>query len=202
MCSSDLLEKVRPHVPNADKMKDELAANRPPPGGSPSETLTEEELYRRAVERMKPQKTLDAKASLMGRDADFSWFRFVIPAGRVLRDDFPTGEHDFIPIDPGDSFPATQKDIYLVFGLVSASYDAVSLTAQCVLENSEATGEQRTLAQDKVAMSMSDQYGYFMLTPPKTGWTPGFYRCGLFEGEKTTAYSLVDEVRFRILPPS
>lgn len=196
------LDRVRPHVPNADKLRDELAAHNPPSADSSHATLTEEELYRRAIERMKPQKTLDAKASLMGRDADFSWFRFVIPAGRVLRDDFPTGEHDFIPIDPGDSFPATHKEIYLVFGLVSASYDAVSLTAQCVLETSEAAGEPRTLAQDKVAMSMSDQYGYFMLTPPKTGWLPGFYRCGLFEGEKMTAYSLVDEVRFRILPPS
>ena len=41
----------------------------------------------------------------MGRDADFSWFRFVIPAGKVVRDDFPTGAHEFIPLNPGDSFP-------------------------------------------------------------------------------------------------
>jgi len=199
---SKWLDEVRPHVPHADKLKDELAVNPPPSDGASHATLTEEEFYRQALERLKPQKILDAKVSLMGRDADFSWFRFVIPAGKVMRDDFPTGEHDFIPIDPGDSFPSAQKEIYLVFGLVSASYDAVSLAAQCVLESSEAAGEQRTLAQDRVSMSMSDQYGYFMLTPPKTGWVPGSYRCGLFEGEKATAYSLVDEVRFRILPPS
>jgi hypothetical protein len=138
----------------------------------------------------------------MVRDADFSWFRFVIPASQVMRDDFPTGEHDFIPVNPGDSFPATQKEIYLVFGLVSASYDAVSLAAQCVLETSEASGEQHTLAQDRVVMSMSDQSGYFLLAPPKTGWTPGLYRCGLFEGERTSAYAQVDEVRFRILDPA
>lgn len=196
------LEKVRPHVPDMEKPKDAEAAKSAPsgdPAGPP--VLSEEERYRQAVERLKPQKLLDGRASLMGRDADFSLFRFVIPANQVMRDDFPTGEHDFIPIHPGDSFPTTQKEIYLVFGLVTASYDAVPLTAQCVLETSEVTGEQRTLAQDRVVLSTSDQSGYFMLSPPKTGWTPGLYRCGLFEGERASAYTLVDEVRFRILDP-
>ncbi len=194
------IEKVRPHVPELAKQQAVTAADNVPSGDPPASTVQSEEArYRQAVERLKPQKPLDARVSLMGRDADFSLFRFVIPAGHVMRDDLPTGEHDFVPLNPGDSFPSTQKEIYLVFGLVTASYDAVSLTAQCVLETSEVTGEQRTLAQDRVVLSMSDQSGYFMLTPPKTGWTPGLYRCGLFEGERMSAYSLVDEVRFRIL---
>jgi hypothetical protein len=136
----------------------------------------------------------------MGRDADFSWFRFVIPAGKIMRDDDPTGDHEFIPVAPGDSFPATQPAIHLVFGLLTASYDAVSLTAQCFLETSEMTGEHRPVAHDRVAMSTNDQSGYFKLSPPPAGWTPGIYRCGLFEGERPSAYSQVDEVRFRILP--
>jgi len=118
-----------------------------------------------------------------------------------MRDDFPTGDHEFVPIQPGDSFPTTQQEIYLVFALVTASYDGVSLTAQCFLETSEMTGGQRSLAQDKVVMAMSDQSGYFKLAPPKTGWIPGLYRCGLFEGERISAYSQVDEVRFRIVAP-
>ena len=190
------LEKVRPHVSKevADSLRTRI------PSGPPARS--EDDLFAKiAAEPIKPQKPLDTRASLMGRDADFSWFRFVIPAGQVMRDDFPTGEHDFIPINPGDSLPATQKEIYLVFGLVSASYDAVPLTAQCMLETSEATGEPRILAQDRVVMSMSDQSGYFMLSPPKAGWTSGLYRCGLFEGERTSAYAQVDEVRFRILKP-
>jgi tetratricopeptide (TPR) repeat protein len=197
------IEKVRPHVPELAKQHAETAAKSVPPSDPSGATaMSEETRYRQAVERLKPQKPLDARVSLMGRDADFSLFRFVIPAGHVMRDDLPTGEHDFIPLNPGDSFPTTQKEIYLVFGLVTASYDAVTLTAQCILETSEVTGEQRTLAQDRVVLSMSDLSGYFMLVPPKTGWTPGLYRCGLFEGERASAYSLVDEVRFRILDPS
>lgn len=196
------IEKVRPHIPDIEKLKADVAPKSTPSGGPSGATvLSEEELYRQAVERLKPQKPLDARVSLMGRDADFSLFRFVIPASHVMRDDFPTGEHDFIPIHPGDSFPTAQKEIYLVFGLVSDTYDAVPLTAQCVLETSEVTGEQRTLAQDRVVLSMSDKSGYFMLPPPQTGWPPGLYRCGLFAGERTSAYMLVDEVRFRIVDP-
>ncbi len=196
------LEKVRPHVSEIAKPKADDAADSIPSGDPSRSTVPPaEELYAIAVERLKPQKSLDTVASLIGRDADFSWFRFVIPASKVMRDDFPTGAHEFIPLDPGDSFPTTQQEIHLVFGLVSASYDAVLLTARCLAETSEMTGEQRAAAQDQVMASMNDQSGYFLLTPPKTGWTPGLYRCGLFAGERTSADTLVDEVRFRIIAP-
>jgi tetratricopeptide (TPR) repeat protein len=196
------LEKVRPHVPELAKLKANETADRVP-GGDPSAAtaVPEEALYARATELFKPQQSLDQRASLMGRDADFSWFRFVIPASKVVRDDFPTGAHEFIPLSPGDSFPTTQPEIYLVFGLVSASFDAVPLTARCFLETSEMTGEQRAVTQDHALTAMNDQSGYFMLTPPKTGWTPGLYYCGLFAGERTSADTLVDEVRFRIIAP-
>jgi hypothetical protein len=138
----------------------------------------------------------------MGRDADFSWFRFVIPASKVVRDDFPTGAHEFIPLYPGDSFPSTQAEVYLVFGLVSASFDAVPLTVRCFVETSEMTGEQPAVAQDRVMTTMNDQSGYFMLVPPKLGWTSGLYHCGLFAGERTSADTLVDEVRFRVIEPT
>ena len=196
------LEKVRPHVPElAQLTADETTDHTHSVDSSPAAALPEEDLYARAFERFKPQKPLDQRASLMGRDADFSWFRFVIPASKVVRDDFPTGAHEFIPLNPGDSFPVAQPEIYLVFGLVSASFDAVPLTARCFLETSEMTGEQRAVAQDHVLTSMNDQSGYFMLTPPKTGWTAGLYNCGLFAGERTSADTLVDEVRFRIIAP-
>lgn len=188
------VEKIRPHVPEADRL--------PPVAASDSPRLSEAEmlalLAKRAAE-VEPQETLDKRASLMGRDADFSWFRFVIPAGSVMRDDIQTGSHEFIPVDPADSFPATQREIYLVFRLVTASYDAVPLAAQCWLEATELTKEPRGLAPDKVIMSMGDQSGYFVVSPGDTGWTPGLYRCGLFEGERTSAETQVDEVRFRIL---
>lgn len=189
------IEKVRPHVSHVEK----------PKGDHPADTngLSQEELFAKmAAQPLRAQKPMDTRASLMGRDADFSWFRFVIPASKVMRDDFPTGEHEFIPIDPGDSFPTTQPAILLVFGLLSSSYDAVPLTAQCFLETPGMTAEQRPVAQDQAVMSMSEQSGYFKLAPPKPGWTPGLYRCGLSVGEQMSAYTNVDEVRFRIIEPS
>ncbi|MEP6934943.1 MAG: tetratricopeptide repeat protein, partial [Nitrospirota bacterium] len=196
------LEMVRPHVPELAQLMDEAAANPAPPDDpQPATVSPEEEVYARAAERFKPQKPLDPQASLMGRDADFSWFRFVVPASKVVRDDFPTGAHEFIPLNPGDSFPSTQPEIYLVFGLVSASFDSMTLTARCFLETSETTGEQLAIAQDRVMTTMNDQSGYFLLPPPSTGWTAGLYHCGLFVGERISADTLVDEVRFRIMSP-
>lgn len=190
------LEKVRPHLSDTAPLKHD-----PPAGPAQTVEQTDESFYATALERLKPQRFLETRASLMGRDADFSWFRFVIPAIRVMRDDFPTGAHEFIPLNPNDSFPTTQRDIYLVFGLVSSSYDAVPLSVQCFLETPDVSGDQPPVAQDHVLTSMNDQSGYFMLSPPQTGWPPGLYRCGLFAGERTSAYNHVDEVRFRILDP-
>ena len=191
------IEKVRPHVPEADR----IPADRP----SDSIRISEEELlamYAEMAAQVPPQQALDERASLMGRDADFSWFRFVIPASNVMRDDLQTGQHEFIPLDPEASFPTTQQEVYLVFGLLTASYDEVRLTAQCFLEATEITREPRGLEQDQVIMSMNDQTGYFLVSPPETGWTPGLYRCGLFVGEQMSAETQVDEVRFRIIEPS
>ncbi len=194
------LEKVRPHVPDLAARKDEVTESGN--GGQVvSKELPVEEVYAKATERVKPQKAMDQAATLVGRDADFSWFRFVIPAGTVMRDDFPTGAHEYIPLNPSDTFSATQREIYLVFGLVSDSFDAVPLTARCVMESSDMTDESRVAAQDHVLTSMSDRSGYFMLTPPPTGWAPGLYRCGLFAGEHASAYTQVDDVRFRIVEP-
>lgn len=197
------IEKVRPHVPELAKLTNpEATAPVTTNDPSPATTLPEEDLYLKVVEQLKPQNPLDPQASLMGRDADFSWFRFVIPTGKVVRDDFPTGAHEFIPLHPGDSFPTTQKEIYLVFGLVSSSYDAIPLTARCSPEASGIPREPRAIAQDHVMTTMNDQSGYFMLSPSETGWTVGLYHCGLFAGERTSADTLVDEVRFRIVTPT
>lgn len=197
---SEWLDKVRPHVPHWETLKSAEPAASPVVDTPPSPAVPPEvELYNRVIERLRPQKLLDTTAALAGRDADFSLFRFVIPAGKVMRDDYPTGAHEFIPLNVGDSFPTTQPVIYLVFRLVSDSYDAVPLSAHCFLETAEMSGQPRLITRDSVLMAMSDQSGYFTLLPAETGWTPGIYRCGLFAGDRPSAYTQVDEVRFRIV---
>ncbi|MBK9307978.1 MAG: tetratricopeptide repeat protein [Nitrospira sp.] len=194
------LDKVTPHVPELVKLKEEEAKREKElkARGSP---VSEEAFYAKVLEKMKPQGALETGVAIAGRDADFSWFRYVIPAGKVVRDDFPTGAHEFMPVNPGDTFPITQSEIYLVFRLVSDSFEAVPLAARCSPETREMTEDPQTTVQDRVMTTLSDRSGYFLLTSQKSGWTPGYYRCGLFAGEQTSAYSYVDEVRFRIVEP-
>ena len=194
------LDKVRPHIPAelASLENADTPLTTSPVDASRAAGPTKEEVAA-VLNQLKPEKALDTGGTLVGRDADFSWFRFVIPAGKVMRDDLPTGQHDFIPLNPSDSFPTTQQEIFLVFRLVSDSYDAVPLSSQCFLEVTEIEGDQPAIVQDRAMMAMSDQSGYFRLGRPDHGWKPGIYRCGLFAGERTSAYTQADEVRFRII---
>jgi len=193
------INQVQPHVPGAKKIPKAATLESIPPAEPAAEaqmTVTE-----MAQKFLKPSDPITTRAALMGRDADFSLFRFVIPANRVMRDDMRGGNHEFIPINPGDTFPPTQQEIYLVFGLVTASYDEVPLTVECFLETSKITGEDKGLTRDQVILAMNDQSGYFVLSPPESGWEPGLHRCGLFVGGEVSAYTNTDEVRFRIHAP-
>ena len=182
-------------IPEPDEAIPAVAPDTPAP-------LTEDELYEKiAREELHPQKQIYTRASLMGRDADFSMFRFVIPANRVMRDDRPTGTHEFIPIEPHDTFPDTQEDIYLVFGLVTASFAEMPLSAECFIETPKPNANQIPWARDHVIMNMGDQTGYFIVTQPESGWTPGLHRCGLYVGSELSAYTHADEIRFRIIQP-
>ena len=193
------LEKVWQHIPKPEKPTQDANETLP---AADSEEIPPDYYTNLAAKKFKPDELFHTRASLMGRDADFSWFRFVIPSGQVIRDDLQVGNHEFIPIDPNDTFLPTQEEIYLVFTLVTASYDAIPLTAECYLETSPIIWDQSPLVQDQVVMSTNEQSGYFVLSPPKSGWGPGLYRCGLFVGDAVSAYTQSDEVRFRIIGPN
>lgn len=192
------LEKVRAHLPNTKKSMVASSPVSPDPVIPDPPLGPTEELPTRSLKGFEP---VHSRVSLMGRDADFSWFRFAIPAKMVMRDDLLMGSHEFIPIDPGDTFLVTQQEIYVVFDLVTPSYDEIPLTAKCFLETSKISSGQAALAQDRVIMSMNDQSGYFRFQVSPEGWQPGLYRCGLFVGDEASAYNLADDVRFRIVTP-
>jgi tetratricopeptide (TPR) repeat protein len=192
------LEKVWQHIPKPEKPTQD--ANETLPAVAPTE-VPPDYYTKLAAKKFRPDELFHTRASLMGRDADFSWFRFLIPADRVMRDDLQVGNHEFIPIDPNDTFLTTQQEIYLVFALVTPSYDAIPLTAECFLETSKITWGEAPLVRDQVLMSANEQSGYFVLSSPESEWTPGLYRCGLFVGDTVSAYTQSDEVRFRIIGP-
>ena len=191
------LEKVRQHLSDSGKATVDIRPVKPDSITSESPLVSTQEEPAGEFEESEP---VHLRTSLMGRDADFSWFRYVIPAKMVMRDNLLMGAHEFIPIDPGDTFSTTQKEIYLVFALVTASYDEIPLTAECFLETSKFSSGQRALVQDRVIMTMNEQSGYFRLEGSPEGWKSGLYRCGLFVGDEISAYNQVDEVRFLITP--
>lgn len=147
------LEKVRQHIPKAEKLTQD--ANETLPAADPTE-LPPDYYTNLAAKKFKPDELFHARASLMRRDADFSWFRFVIPAGRVMSDNLQAGNHEFIPINPNDIFLTTQQEIYLVFALVTPPYDAIPLTAECFLETAKITWGEAPLVQGQVVMSANE----------------------------------------------
>jgi len=195
-----LIEQVQQHLPGTVSFTDKANEEIPYVESNSEAAMAEEEYYLKlAREKLGPQQQIPPRASLMGRDADFSVFRYVIPANQVLRDNLPMGTHEFIPINPGDTYSTNQQEIYLVFGLVNPSYDEVMLTAECFLETSKITPDELPLAQDQIIMGMNEQTGYFILSPPENGWPVGLHRCGLFVGHDVSAYTHTDEVRFRVI---
>ena len=156
-----------------------------------------------------PTHTKPLKAAistpLLGRDATISrdsgraWFQHVIPARSIERDDLQTGMHEFIPIDPGDTFHPNDQEIFLVFSSLSPSYDATQLTAEYMLDSGGEAPRESPLGRDSVVLSMNEQSGYFVLTPPEGGWPIGMYRVDLFMGDEVARSTQVDEVWFRVV---
>ncbi len=197
------ITEIQQHLPKRDEPKDEANEKIPFIDPTSTEAKIEAQGDTNALQKkFNPDQQVFRRAALMGRDADFSLFRYIIPADQVLRDDLPTGAHDFIPINPGDTFSQKQGDIFLVFGLVTPSFDEVPLIAECHMETPKISEDQPVIAQDHIIMGMNEQTGYFILTPPETGWPLGLHRCGLFVGNEISAYTHADEVRFRIVAPA
>ena len=142
---------------------------------------------------------LIGRDAAIGRDADRTWFQHVIPAHSVERDDLQAGTHEFIPLDPNDTFHPHDHEIFLVFALVSPSYDSTRLTAEYVRDPvGDATPDQ-PVGSDTVLLSMNEQSGYFVLTAQEEGWLAGLYRVDLFMGDEVSRSTQVDEVWFRVV---
>jgi len=142
---------------------------------------------------------LSDRDAIIGRDSFRAWFSHIIPAHAVERDDLQTGTHDFLPLNPRDTFHPDDPEITLVFGVLLPSYDAIQLTAEYVLEPGSIGSPQSPIGRDTVELTNSEQSGYFILHAPEEGWPIGIYRVDLFMGDQVSAATHVDEVWFRIV---
>ena len=126
------------------------------------------------------------------------WFRQLIMAKAVGQDDMQAGSHEYIPLDPGDTFFPSQPTIYLVFAITTPPADVKQITTQWVGEEVVGLSPNTIVGTDSVLVDLNDNSGYFLLDQPEGGWPVGTYRIDLFVGEEVSAYTNVADVRFRI----
>lgn len=126
------------------------------------------------------------------------WFRQLIPARAVVRDDLQAGFHDFIPLDPTDTFAPDQEEIYVIFYVTASPQDSIPLTSRWIAESVRGYEAETVVGTDTVMLELNGQSGYWYLPKPETGWSIGTYRVDLFVGNEVSAKTLVADVRFRV----
>ncbi|MDT7043673.1 tetratricopeptide repeat protein [Candidatus Nitronereus thalassa] len=130
------------------------------------------------------------------------WFRQLLTAKAVGQDEMQAGFHEYIPLNPGDTFPPFQPRIYLVFSLTTPPAGAKQISTQWVAEQVEQEPPNTVIGTDTVLVDVNDSSGYFYLDQPEGGWPVGTYRIDLFVGEEISPYTYVADVRFRIESPN
>lgn len=138
----------------------------------------------------------------MGAETVKGAFRQAITAREVVQDDLQTGWHDFMPIDPTDTFTPRDAAIHVVFTLTNNQEAETPLISRWVAERVAGLAPETLLGTDKVLVGLNERTGYFRLRRPAGGWPSGTYRVDLYLGDQASAYTHMAEVRFRIVADS
>jgi len=130
-------------------------------------------------------------------------FRQVTTARDMIQDDLQTGLHEFIPINPTDTFRSGEPEIYVVFQLTTnqENFD-LKLSSRWVAEHTTGLAPNTVVGTDQVLLGLNERSGYFRLSRPEGGWSPGLYRVDLYLGPQVSAYTHAGEVRFRVVKDS
>jgi len=130
-------------------------------------------------------------------------FRQVMTARDMIQDDLQTGLHEFIPVNPTDTFRSDEAEIYVVFQLTTnqENFD-LKLTSRWIAEQTKSFLPNTVVGIDQVLLSLNERSGYFRLSRPEEGWSPGLYRVDLYLGPQVSAYTHVGDLRFRIVADS
>lgn len=135
----------------------------------------------------------------LGTDTVGSSFRQLVTANEAIQDDLQTGLHEFLPLNPTDTFRREDAEIVLVFTLTSTQEDEVVLTSRWVAERTSGLNPNTLIGVDAVRLGLNERSGYFRLRRSDGGWKPGTYRVDLHLGEAISAYTHIAEARFRVV---
>ncbi len=130
-------------------------------------------------------------------------FRQVMTARDMIQDDLQTGLHEFIPVNPTDTFRSDEPEIYVVFQLTTnqENFD-LKLTSRWIAERTTGLPPNTVVGTDQVLLGLNERSGYFRLSRPEGGWSPGLYRVDLYLGPQVSASTHAGDVRFRIVTDS
>jgi len=146
---------------------------------------------------------IGARLASIGTETVRGSFRQVMTARDMIQDDLQTGLHEFIPVNPTDTFRSQEPEIYVVFQLTTnqENFD-LKLTSRWIAEQTTGLPPNTVVGTDQVLLGLNERSGYFRLTSPEQGWSPGLYRVDLYLGPQVSAYTHVGELRFRIVAES
>ncbi len=148
---------------------------------------------------VEPLPTLD-ELTPIGTDTVHGSFRQLITARTVVQDDAQTGLHEFMPVNPTDTFGPQDADVFLVFTLTGSQEDLeVKVTSRWVAEQVSGLASGTLVGTDTVVLGLNERSGYFRLRQPEGGWPPGIYRVDLYLGPQVSAYTHIADVRFRVV---
>ncbi len=151
---------------------------------------------------VEPLPTLD-ELTPIGTDTVHGAFRQLITARTVIQDDVQTGLHEFIPVNPTDTFQQQDPEVYLVFTLTSNQEDLeVKVTSRWVAEQVRGLAPGTLVGTDTILLGLNERSGYFRLVRHQGGWSPGLYRVDLYLGPQVSTYTHAGEVRFRVVKDS
>ena len=194
------LETARQHVPNPTLLS--RSGRRPTP---PSHTDDFSEGSNPSLPNLTSPQSFTGESKTPARVVPLDvnvvrgWFRILITAKGVVRDDLQAGFHDYMPLYPGDTFHPHQPEIYLIFGMTTPPTGDVKVTSHWIAEQVDQLPPNTVVGTDVVLMGLNEATGYFYLERPEGGWPVGTYRIDLFAGDEVSAYTYIADVRFRIV---
>jgi len=186
------------HIPRSRRVEETVSSpHRPEPTTTEEDPLTVLSLD--SSQKLPENSQTPLWVLPLSVDVVRGWFRQLVTAKAIGQDDLQAGFHEYIPLDPGDTFSPNQPSIYLVFNLTTPPTDAKQIATQWVAEQVEEQSPNTVIGTDAVLVGLSDSSGYFFLDQPEGGWPVGTYRIDLFVGEEISPYTYIADVRFRII---
>src|SRR5581483_239743 len=84
---------------------------------------------------------------------------------------------EFIPINPTDTFRSGEPEIYVVFQLTTnqENFD-LKLSSRWVAEHTTGLAPNTVVGTDQVLLGLNERSGYFRLSRPEGGWSPGLFQ--------------------------